>query len=186
VQDLEASLIFYKSFILSQVILVNSDDEAIGVMDKMEAHEKGLLHRAFSIFIFNSNGEMLLQQRALEKYHSAGLWTNACCSHPMPGEATPDAAHRRLMEEMGFETALEETFSFIYKTSFENGLTEHEVDHVFIGHYDNDIFTNPEEVAGYAFHPMDFIRQSIAEKPHLYTSWFKIAFPKLETYLASA
>jgi len=171
---------------LSQVILVNDHDEPIGIMDKMEAHEKGLLHRAFSIFIFNSKGEMLLQQRALEKYHSGGLWTNACCSHPMPGEQTEEAANRRLMEEMGFKTPLQKTFSFIYKTAFDNGLTEHEVDHVFIGDYDEIIVPDKAEVYNYAYQSMQFIRESINSEPHLYTSWFKIAFPKLETYLASA
>lgn len=185
-QVLEASLIFYKYFILSQVILVNSHDEPVGIMDKMEAHQTGMLHRAFSIFIFNSKGEMLLQQRATEKYHSGGLWTNACCSHPMPGEDTMAAADRRLMEEMGFKTTLQKTFSFIYKTGFDNGLTEHEVDHVFIGNYDDEISPDPLEVCNYAFESMESVRDSINNKPHLYTSWFKIAFPKLETYLASA
>lgn len=171
---------------MSQVILVNSQDEAIGLMDKMEAHEKGLLHRAFSVFIFNTKGEMLLQQRALSKYHSGGLWTNACCSHPMPGEETQDAARRRLLEEMGFSATLEKTFSFIYKTGFDNGLTEHEVDHVFTGTYDGIILPDPEEVQDYKYQPADLIRRSIEAEPQLYTSWFKIAFPKLEAYLASA
>jgi isopentenyl-diphosphate delta-isomerase len=155
-------------------------------MDKMEAHEKGLLHRAFSVFIFNTKGEMLLQQRALSKYHSGGLWTNACCSHPMPGEETQDAARRRLLEEMGFSATLEKTFSFIYKTGFDNGLTEHEVDHVFTGTYDGIILPDPEEVQDYKYQPADLIRRSIEAEPQLYTSWFKIAFPKLEAYLASA
>jgi isopentenyl-diphosphate delta-isomerase len=171
---------------LSQVILVNDQDQAIGTMNKLEAHEKGLLHRAFSIFIFNSKGEMLLQQRALDKYHSGGLWTNACCSHPIPGEETAQAADRRLQEEMGFCTPLQKTFSFIYKTAFDNGLTEHEVDHVFTGNYDGDINPDPVEVNSYAFQSMEAIRLSIDAAPHLYTSWFKIAFPKLETYLAAA
>jgi isopentenyl-diphosphate delta-isomerase len=171
---------------LSQVILVNNHDQEIGVMDKMEAHEKGLLHRAFSIFIFNRKGEMLLQQRALDKYHSGGLWTNTCCSHPSPGEETQNAAKRRLMEEMGFYTPLQKAFSFIYKTDFENGLTEHEVDHVFTGNYDGIPKPDPLEVNSYAFQSMDSIKKSLVEEPQLYTSWFKIAFPKLETYLAVA
>ncbi len=154
-------------------------------MEKMEAHEKGLLHRAFSIFIFNNKSEMLLQQRALTKYHSGGLWTNACCSHPNPGEDTAAAAQRRLQEEMGFSTILKETFSFIYKTGFDNGLTEYEVDHVYTGSYDGPVVPDAEEVNDYAFHSVDFIKKSIIEVPHLYTSWFKIAFPKLETYLAA-
>lgn len=154
-------------------------------MDKMQAHEQGLLHRAFSIFIFNGKGEMLLQQRAASKYHSGGLWTNTCCSHPLPGEETLDAAYRRLQEEMGFTTELQKAFQFTYKTDFENGLTEHEVDHVFTGVYDGTIEPDPAEVSNYAFCPMDEIRRSIKDEPHLYTSWFKIAFPKLETYLAA-
>jgi isopentenyl-diphosphate delta-isomerase len=129
---------------------------------------------------------MLLQQRALDKYHSGGLWTNACCSHPLPGEETQDAAQRRLLEEMGFSTALQKSFSFIYKTGFDNGLTEHEVDHVFTGLYDGNIVPDPKEVKSYIYKPMDEIRRSIETEPHLYTSWFKIAFPKLEAYLASA
>lgn len=169
---------------MSQVILVNESDESVGVMDKMQAHEQGLLHRAFSIFIFNEKGEMLLQQRAKDKYHSAGLWTNTCCSHPLPGEATETAAKRRLLEEMGFETALEKAFQFTYKTEFDNGLTEHEVDHVFTGVYEGPIAVDPQEVNDYTYHSMDHIRESISASPHLYTSWFIIAFPKLETYLA--
>src|SRR4249919_2599143 len=113
-----------------EVILVNEQNEAIGTMEKMEAHRKALLHRAFSVFIFNSKGEMLLQQRALNKYHSGGLWTNACCSHPRPGELIEDAATRRLKEELGFETPLKKIFQFTYQASFDNGLTEHEFDHV--------------------------------------------------------
>ena len=170
---------------MSKVILVNGQDEPLGVMDKLEAHEKGLLHRAFSIFIFNRSGEMLLQQRALDKYHSGGLWTNSCCSHPQPGEETLAAAQRRLGEEMGFSTPLELAFSFTYRTAFENGLTEHEVDHVFTGRYDGVVSPNQEEVHRYSFMEVDAIKDSIKKEPHLYTSWFKIAFPKLESYLAA-
>src|SRR6186713_1579239 len=119
-----------------KVILVSEHDDMVGIMDKMEAHKQGLLHRAFSVFIFNSKGEMLLQQRAFNKYHSGGLWTNACCGHPSPGEQTVAAARRRLMEEMGFTTGLEELFDFTYQHAFENGLTEHEYDHVFAGTWD--------------------------------------------------
>jgi isopentenyl-diphosphate delta-isomerase len=169
--------------LLTEVILVNDNDEPVGVMEKMEAHEKGLLHRAFSVFIFNRNGEMLLQQRAADKYHSPGLWTNACCSHPMPGEETIDAAHRRLYEEMGFDTELKSVFDFTYKTAFDNGLTEHELDHVLIGSYDGEIFPNDEEVKDFSFMKIETIRGSIERHEHLYTSWFKIAFPKIEEYL---
>ncbi len=170
---------------MSQVILVNSNNEPIGEMEKMEVHVKGLLHRAFSVFIFNKHGEMLLQQRAQQKYHSPQLWTNACCSHPMPGEDTGASAHRRLQEELGFDTALTEVFSFTYQSAFDNGLTEHEFDHVFTGVYDGVIIPNSEEVKDYCFKTIDDIRNQIELSPQQYTSWFKIAFPKLEVYLAS-
>lgn len=169
-----------------QVIIVNEADEAIGQMEKMEAHEKGILHRAFSIFVFNSKGEMLLQQRAHDKYHSAGLWTNTCCSHPEPGETVAEAANRRLQQEMGFTTALTPAFNFIYKTSFDNGLTEHELDHVFVGEYEGDIDPNPAEAAGFAYMPMQELKAAMAANPDSYTEWFKIAFPRLEKYLAGS
>src|SRR5687768_1222605 len=136
---------------VSEVILVNERDEAIGKMEKMEAHRKALLHRAFSVFIFNSNGDMLLQQRADNKYHSAGLWTNACCSHPLPGEETASAAARRLHEELGFSTPLRKAFTFTYRSDFENGLTEHEIDHVFTGIFDGEVFPNESEVKNYTY-----------------------------------
>lgn len=170
---------------MSKVILVNEQDIALGNMDKMQAHEKGLLHRAFSIFIFNKKGDMLLQQRAQAKYHSACLWTNACCSHPEPGETTAAAAYRRLKEEMGFNTNLTEAFSFVYKTAFENGLTEYEFDHVFIGSYDSQVIPDEKEVKDYSYTSMNNIRSGLQTHPHKYTSWFKIAFPKLEDYLAA-
>lgn len=170
---------------MSQVILVNEEDVAIGTMDKMQAHVEGLLHRAFSVFIFDSKGNMLLQQRAIGKYHSGGLWTNACCSHPLPGEDTTAAAHRRLQEEMGFDTVLKHAFTFTYRSAFENGLTEYEVDHVYTGTYEGNIAPDPDEVGKYAFYAMESLGKSIEHEPHLYTSWFKIAFPKLETYLAA-
>src|ERR1044072_2812385 len=134
-------------------------------MDKLEAHQKGLIHRAFSIFIFNSGGEMLLQQRALDKYHSAGLWSNSCCSHPFPGEEIKDAASRRLNEELGFETSLEKIFDFIYRASFENGLVENEFDHVFVGYYDGNIKINPGEVNDYVFKSMEQIRRELKDRP---------------------
>ena len=163
---------------------MNERDEPIGVMEKMEAHEKGLLHRAFSIFIFNKQGEMLLQQRAAEKYHSANLWTNACCSHPSPEEKVEDAIHRRLKEELGFDTSLTKAFDFTYKTSFDNGLIEHEYDHVYTGTFDGEIHPHDAEVKDHCFMSMQMIREKMASEPHQYTSWFKIAFPKLEEYLA--
>ena len=141
-----------------QVILVNESDNEIGVMEKMDAHHKPILHRAFSVFIFNSKGEMLLQQRASHKYHSAGLWTNACCSHPRPGENIQVAASRRLEEEMGFSTNLVKTFDFIYQASFGNGLHEYEYDHVFMGRYDGKISPNPEEVSDFCYMGMQAIQ----------------------------
>ena len=165
-----------------KVILVNEHDDMTGIMDKMEAHKRGLLHRAFSIFIFNSKGEMLLQQRALNKYHSAGLWTNACCSHPMPGEKTKDAAQRRLMEELGFETPIEKIFDFTYKAEFENGLTEYEFDHVFAGEYGGDLNIDPSEVKDFTYKEIPEIKSMLQDHPQKFTAWFHIVFPKIEEW----
>lgn len=171
---------------MTEVILVDDQDNAIGAMEKMEAHRKALLHRAFSVFIFNGDGQMLLQQRAVTKYHSPGLWTNACCSHPLPGEDTMQAALRRLQEEMGFSTPLQKIFDFVYRTPFDNGLTEYEFDHVFSGTYTGIIVPNPDEVEDYCFKSMQEIKETMEQQPHRYTSWFSIAFPMLEAYLANA
>lgn len=167
---------------MEQVVLVNELDEVVGKMEKMEAHIKGVLHRAFSVFIFNGKGELLLQQRAFSKYHSAGLWTNACCSHPRPEEENCMAAQRRLKEELGFTTPLTKAFDFIYKTRFDNGLTEYELDHVFIGEYDGPVFPVPEEVADYRFISLDQVANQLQTHPENYTSWFHIAFPKVKTW----
>ena len=161
-----------------KVILVTEHDDMVGIMDKMEAHKQGLLHRAFSVFIFNTKGEMLLQQRAISKYHSGGLWTNACCSHPMPGEKTKDAAQRRLMEELGFETLVEKIFDFVYKASFDNGLTEHEFDHVFVGKHDGKFQFDKTEVDGWAWIDCDALSGDVKANPHHYTPWFKIAMKR--------
>ncbi|UYQ92440.1 isopentenyl-diphosphate Delta-isomerase [Chitinophaga horti] len=169
--------------ISASVILVDEHDEPTGIMEKLEAHEKGLLHRAFSVFVFNNEGHMLLQQRADGKYHSPGLWTNTCCSHPSPGESTMAAAHRRLKEEMGFDCGLEEAFHFTYRATFDNGLIEHEFDHVFIGHFNGEITPNPEEVGSYRYLPLADIRRWVADKPSEFTPWFKIALPEVEAYL---
>lgn len=166
------------------VILVDEQDNPIGTMGKMEVHEKAILHRAFSIFIFNDKGEVLLQKRADNKYHSAGLWTNTCCSHPRPGEDTLGAAQKRLEEEMGFTTSLARAFSFIYKAPFDNGLTEHEYDHVFTGTYNGAIYPNPEEVSDYCYQSIALIKSNIETQPAHFTEWFKIALPKLEQFLA--
>ena len=165
-----------------KVILVNEHDDMIGIMDKMEAHKQGLLHRAFSIFIFNSKREMLLQQRALTKYHSGGLWTNACCSHPRPGEKTIDAAMRRLHEELGIETPVEKIFHFVYKAEFDNGLTEHEFDHVFAGEYEGELNINTEEVSEYCYKEIPEIKNMLQTHPKKFTAWFHLAFPKIEEW----
>ena len=153
-------------------------------MEKMEAHRKGILHRAFSVFIFNDGNEMLLQQRAITKYHSGGLWTNACCSHPRPGEETEAAAIRRLGEELGFITPLTKIFDFHYNASFDNGLIEHEFDHVYVGSFAGKINPNPSEVQDYCYKKMDEIAATIRSHPHKYTAWFCIAIPKVAEWLA--
>jgi isopentenyl-diphosphate delta-isomerase len=167
------------------LVLVDEHDYAVGTMGKMEVHRKALLHRAFSAFIFNSKGEMLLQRRAMKKYHSGGLWTNACCSHPNPNELPSAAAERRLMEELGFATPVEFAFSFIYKATLDNALTEYEYDHVLVGKYDGDIKINTNEVGDYCYRSMDEIKQELSSHPGKYTAWFLIAFPMLEEYLAT-
>ena len=158
------------------VILVDENDNPIGTMPKMEAHEKAMLHRAFSVFILNANDEVLLQQRANDKYHSAGLWTNTCCSHPHPGEDTLGAARRRLKEEMGMEADLQFVFKFMYKAPFDNLLTEHEIDHVFIGKTDQLPVINPEEVASYKYMKPEEIKLDMEQNPQSYTVWFRIIF----------
>ena len=163
-----------------ELILVNEKDEMTGTAGKMEVHQKGLLHRAFSIFVFNSKGEMLLQQRAVNKYHSGGLWTNACCSHPFPGEEIQDAAKRRLKEEMGFETELTKSFDFVYNASFANGLIEYEFDHVFVGEYDGPVPYNKEEVMDICYKSMGAINECLKDQPQNYTAWFHLAFPEIE------
>ncbi|PJB13602.1 MAG: isopentenyl-diphosphate delta-isomerase [Flavobacteriales bacterium CG_4_9_14_3_um_filter_40_17] len=160
-----------------KVILVDSNDKQIGLMPKMEAHEKGLLHRAFSVFILNNeSGELMLQQRAFDKYHSPGLWTNTCCSHQREGESNVEAGKRRLIEEMGFETELTDLVSFIYKAPFDNGLTEHEFDHVLIGYFEESPIINPTEVAAWKWMPIEAIKSDLNKHPEVYTEWFKIIF----------
>jgi len=167
------------------VILVDLNDVEIGSIEKMEAHEKALLHRAFSVFIFNSNGELLMQQRANNKYHSAGLWTNTCCSHPFPGEKTLDAANRRLHEEMGLKTKLEFKFKFLYKAPFDNDLTEHEIDHVFVGYSDEIPLLNVDEVAAHKYMTLQNVQKNIAAEPEQYTVWFKIIFSEFMQEISS-
>lgn len=160
------------------VVLVNPNDEVLGLMEKQQAHIAGLLHRAFSVFIFNDKGELMLQQRAADKYHSPKLWTNTCCSHPRENETYLDAAKRRLQEEMGFVVELEYKFHFLYKAQFENGLTEHELDHVFVGHYNDEPILNPEEVMAYSWISIEDLIIEMNQSPENFTAWFKIIFEK--------
>lgn len=161
-----------------QVILVDQFDNPLGTMGKMEAHEKAVLHRAFSVFILNYKGETMLQQRAMEKYHSPGLWTNTCCSHQRDGESNIEAGKRRLREEMGFEADLKELFSFVYKAPFDNGLTEHELDHVMIGFYNDDPFINIEEVMDWKWMKPEAVKKAMIERPEEFTAWSRIIFDK--------
>jgi len=164
---------------MDPVILVDEKDSPVGMSAKMEAHQKGMLHRAFSIFIFNTKGEMLLQQRALHKYHSGGLWTNACCSHPAPGEEMTETIQKRLKEEMGFRTPVKKIFDFIYRAKLDNGLTEHEFDHVFAGEYDGPVDFNKHEVMDYCYMEMPEIDRSLQDHPAKYSVWFQLAFPRV-------
>ena len=161
-----------------QVILVDQQDNPRGLMPKMEAHEKAELHRAFSVFIFNEKNELMLQQRAKHKYHSPLLWTNTCCSHQRDGESNVQAGKRRLFEEMGFVTEIKEVFSFIYKAPFDNGLTEHELDHVMVGYYNEDPIINRDEVEAFKWMTLDDVKTDIENRHELYTAWFKIIFEK--------
>ena len=160
------------------VILVDTNDNEIGIEEKIEAHKSRKLHRAFSIFILNSQNEMLLQQRANNKYHSGGLWTNTCCSHPRQGEEIEQAAHRRLKEEMGFDCNLKKAFHFIYKAELDNGLVENEFDHVFIGNYKGKVNPDPNEVNDYKWVNINSLKVDVNKHPESYTEWFKIAFKK--------
>lgn len=166
------------------VILVNELDEKIGLMEKIEAHEKALLHRAFSVFILNDNNEIMLQQRALSKYHSPGLWTNTCCSHQRDGETNIAAGMRRLQEEMGFTAPLTELFHFIYIAPFDNGLTEHELDHVMIGNYNDQPNINSDEVASWKWMTALDIKTDMEQNPQEYTAWFKIIFDKYYEHIS--
>jgi len=170
---------------VEQVILVDKDDFEIGVMEKMEAHKQAVLHRAFSVFLFNPQGKMLLQQRALTKYHSAGLWTNTCCSHPRPGETLENAVSRRLIEEMGIATKVSKAFDFIYQAELPDNLNEYEFDHVFIGNYDDEVRPNHLEVANFVYQSIEEVEANLQSHPENYTVWFKIAFPKVVAWYQS-
>lgn len=168
---------------MEEVILVDENDQETGTCEKLEAHREGLLHRAFSIFVFSSKGELLLQRRARTKYHSGGLWSNTCCSHPRPGEITEYAAHRRLKEEMGFDCELKEIFSFTYQVEFESSLFEHEYDHVFLGRNDSKPKCDPKEVCDWKTIRIDELRKAIQKAPDEYTYWFKFCFQEFLSYL---
>jgi len=159
---------------MEEVILVDIHDHAIGTMEKLEAHRKGILHRAFSILLFNSKGELLLQKRSAYKYHSAGLWTNTCCSHPLPGESMEQATRRKLMQEMGIDLATEFAYKFIYSAALTNGLREHELDHVYIGQFDGVPNANKEEVEDWKFADLNFLKEDVQHNPQVYTEWFKL------------
>lgn len=164
---------------MERVILVDEKDNEIGTEEKMKAHQNGgKLHRAFSILIFNSKNETLLQRRALKKYHCPGLWSNTCCSHPRPGETVLEAAHRRLKEECGFDTDLKEIFSFIYKVNFDNGLTEWEFDHVLVGKYDSEVKPNPDEVEECKWIEMEKLKKEVEKNPEKFTPWFRLILQK--------
>lgn len=161
------------------VILVNEQDEVQGTMEKMRAHQEGVLHRAFSVFLFNERGELLLHQRAATKYHSPGAWTNTCCSHPIPGESTVDAAHRRLREELGMDCPLEHAFSFLYRADVGNGLTEHELDHVFLGRYDGPLSPEPDEIAAVRWISPEELSKELDQDPLRFTPWLAICWHRV-------
>lgn len=165
---------------MEHVILVDEQDNAIGTMEKMEAHKKGVLHRAFSILLFNDKGEILLQKRAAAKYHSGGLWTNTCCSHPLPNERIDDATHRRLKQEMGIDVPLKFEFKFIYKAELDKNLAEHEVDHVYTGYFNGMPAVNPAEVDDWRFVSLNLLRESMVQNPSNYTVWFKLIMQRAE------
>ncbi len=159
---------------MEHVILVDTHDQPIGTMEKLEAHQKGLLHRAFSILLFNSHGELLLQKRASSKYHSGSLWTNTCCSHPLPEENIEEATQRKLFQEMGIQVPLDFAYKFIYKATLDHNLVEHECDYVFIGQFDGVPVANPAEVEDWKFMDLTSLREDIRENPDQYTEWFKL------------
>lgn len=168
----------------NNVILVDPTDKETGVMEKMEAHRRALLHRAISVFIFNTKGEWLLQRRALDKYHSGGLWTNTCCSHPYPGETNLDASNRRLAEEMGMEARLKKLFSFIYKEKLDHDLTEHELDHVFYGISDEVPKINTGEVMDWKYVNYFNLYRDIQSNPENYTVWFRKIVERVHQYVS--
>lgn len=166
-----------------QVVLVSERDEILGVMDKMQAHENGILHRAFSVFLFNDKGEMLLQKRAADKYHSPNQWTNAVCSHPRMGETYMEAAQRRLKEELGIETPITYRFNFLYKADVGQNLWEHELDHVFTGNFEGEFKLNEEEVSEVRYISIDELDKEMSANPENFTEWFKIILKEYKQHL---
>ena len=168
-----------------KVILVDELDRVLGTEDKIKAHEKGLLHRAFSVFVINNEDELLLQKRASDKYHSPGLWTNTCCSHPAPGDDLQHSAEKRLSEEMGFSCSLTWAFKLIYRVSFDNGLTEHELDHVFFGRFNDNPMPNLHEVEDWRWENIDSLKHDLIKNPRQYTYWFRLMYDKFyDSYMA--
>jgi isopentenyl-diphosphate delta-isomerase len=165
------------------VVLVDEDDNPLGVMEKIKAHREAQLHRAVSVFIIDSRGRWILQKRALDKYHSKGLWTNACCTHPYPGESDQEAAKRRLAEEMGLKCEIKEVFSFIYREELDNNLTEHELDHVFVGVTDQEPVINKNEVLDWKRISFDEMKRDIHSNPARYTVWFRKIFEKVHSHI---
>lgn len=171
----------------SPILLVDSQDNEIGYDDKMKVHREGLLHRAFSVFVLNHNDELLLQRRAMEKYHSPGLWTNTCCSHAYESETLVQSAHRRLKEEMGFDCDLKEIFTFTYRVEFDNNLIEHEIDHVFVGRFNGIPTPHPAEVCEWKYMPLEELEKDLESNTGNYTFWLKVAFQKFrESYIQKA
>lgn len=169
-----------------QVVLVNERDESVGTMGKLRAHQEGALHRAFSVFLFDDQGRVLLQRRAAGKYHSAGLWTNTCCSHPRPQETIIDAAKRRLMEEMGIATEVEHRFHFIYRAALDNGLQEHELDHVLFGRFAGPAIPDPKEVGDWKYVSADALDEELKNHPDRYTVWLRECWQRVREELAKA
>lgn len=168
---------------MEKIILVDKKDRAVGTGEKLEVHKAGSLHSAFSIFVFNRKGELLLQKRARGKYHSGGLWTNTCCSHPRAGEELKEAVHRRLKQEMGFDCPLNEAFSFIYRVKFANGLYEHELDHVFVGRFDGKPAPDPEEADGWEWVSLKELKKDIRENPEKYTYWLRVSLDRVISHM---
>ncbi len=165
------------------VVLVNVEGKEVGTSDKLRAHQDGVLHRAFSVFLVNSKGKMLLQQRTWSKYHSAGLWSNTCCSHPRPEESLAEAVQRRLREEMGIACATHEVFQFTYQTDLENGLSEHEYDHVFLGMYEGSPLPNEQEVADWKWMEFSRLQEDLKQHPQNYTYWFRLCLDRVLTHV---